>query len=182
VPNISQAEEDRDSTALVTAEVDRQSGWRVSMAGRTFSFEVNRTSSAAAATLFGLETDGGRWSDWAKPIIVQSGWERHGEPAPGGIGAVRRVGMWPVLVREKTVEYEQDRRHVYELIGPRTPARGYRGEAVFTPNADGGTDLRWGGSFTEAVPGTGPLMRLIMRGAITFFAARMIRAAERQSS
>ena len=33
------------------------------MAGRTFSFEVKRTSSAPAATLFRLATDGGRWAD-----------------------------------------------------------------------------------------------------------------------
>ncbi len=150
------------------------------MSGRTFSFEVNRTTRATAATLFRLETDGGRWSDWAKPLIMQSGWEQEGDPAPGGIGAVRKVGMWPVFVREQTVEYEQDRRHVYELIGPRTPAKGYRGEAIFTPNTSGGTDLHWKGSFTETIPGTGPLMRAIFLGAITFFSDRLVKEAERQ--
>ena len=150
------------------------------MPGKTFSFEVNRTTRAPAATLFRLETDGGTWSEWAKPLVMQSGWEREGDPAPGGIGAVRKVGMWPLLVREQTVEYEQDRRHVYELIGPRTPAKGYRGEAIFTPNASGGTDLYWKGSFTEAIPGTGPMMRAILRGAISFFSARLVTEAERQ--
>ncbi|HZQ30323.1 MAG TPA: SRPBCC family protein [Mycobacterium sp.] len=150
------------------------------MPGKTFSFEVNRTSRAPADALFRLETDGGRWSEWAKPIIMQSGWDQQGDPAPGSIGAVRKVGMWPMLVREKTVEYEQDRRHVYELIGPKTPAKNYRAEATFTPNASGGTDLRWRGSFTEGVPGTGWLMATIFRGAITFFSARMVRAAERE--
>ena len=33
------------------------------MAGRTYSFEVNRTSSASAGTLFRLATDGGRWAE-----------------------------------------------------------------------------------------------------------------------
>src|ERR1700758_5087156 len=93
------------------------------MSGRKFSFEVNRTSRAPAEALFRLETAGGRWSDWAKPIIMQSSWDRQGDPAPGGIGAVRKIGMWPLLVREETLEYERDRRHVYELIGPATPAR-----------------------------------------------------------
>ena len=136
------------------------------MAGRTYSFEVNRTSSASAGTLFRLATDGGRWADWAKPLILQSSWEQQGDPAPAGVGAVRKVGCWPILMREKTVEYEQDRRHVYELIRPRTPAKGYRAEATFTPNAAGGTDIRWGGSFTEGLPGTGPIMRAIMGGSI----------------
>lgn len=150
------------------------------MAGKTFTFEVNRTSSAPPATLFRLETDGGRWSDWAKPLIVQSNWERQGDPAPGGVGAVRRVGLWPLLMREKTVEYEQDRRHVYELIGPPSPAKNYRGEALFTPNAAGGTDLRWRGSFTEGVPGTGAVTRAVMRGAIQLISALLVKAAERE--
>jgi hypothetical protein len=109
---------------------------------------------------------------------MQSSWERQGDPAPGGIGAVRKVGTWPFLVREQTVEYEQDRRHVYELIGPPTPAKDYRAEAVFTPNDAGGTDLRWSGSFTEAIPGTGPVMRTLLRGAIKFFSARLVKVAE----
>jgi hypothetical protein len=152
------------------------------MAGRKFSFEVNRTSSAPAATLFQLVSDGGNWSSWAKPIVLSSSWARQGDPAPGGVGAIRKVGMWPVLVQEETVEYEQDRRHAYKLVGPPSPAKDYFGEVVFTPNAAGGTDIRWTGSFVEGVRGTGPLMRAAMGGAVRFFAGRLVKAAERESS
>lgn len=152
------------------------------MSGKTFSFEVNRTSSAPPATLFRLETDGARWSEWARPLIVHSSWEQQGDPAPGGVGAVRKVGLWPMLMREKTVVYEQDRRHVYKLIAPSTPAKDYHGEALFTPNASGGTDLCWRGSFTEGVPGTGPIMLAFLRGAIQLISLRLIKAAERETS
>lgn len=152
------------------------------MSGRTFSFEVNRTSTAPAATLFRLVTDGANWSKWAKPIVVQSSWARQGDPAPGGIGAIRKVGLWPVLVQEETVEYEQDRRHAYRLVGPPTPAKDYSGEVVFTPNPTGGTDIRWTGSFTEGVRGTGPAMRAAMGGAVRYFAGRLVKAAERESN
>lgn len=151
------------------------------MPGRKFSFEVTKTSSAPAATLFQLVTDGGRWSEWAKPIVLQSSWARQGDPAPGGIGAVRKVGLWPMLVQEETVEYEQDRRHAYRLIAPRSLAKDYRAEVVLTPNASGGTDIRWSGSFTEGVRGTGPAMRAALGGAVKFFAGRLVRAAERES-
>jgi hypothetical protein len=151
------------------------------MSGRKFSFEVTKTSSAPAATLFRLETDGGNWAEWAKPIVVQSSWARQGDPAPGGIGAIRKIGMWPMLVQEETVEYEQDRRHVYKLVGPASPAKDYFGEVVFTPNAAGGTDMRWSGSFTEGVPGTGPVMRAALGGAVRYFAGRLVKEAERQS-
>jgi uncharacterized protein YndB with AHSA1/START domain len=152
------------------------------MSGRKFTFEVNRTSSAPPATLFRIETDGARWSEWAKPIVFQSGWETQGHPEPGGIGAVRRVGLWPMVMLEKTVEYEQDRRHVYALIAPKTPALDYHGEALFTANASGGTDIRWRGWFTEGVPGTGPVMQALLRGAIQVISLRLIRAAEREAA
>jgi Polyketide cyclase / dehydrase and lipid transport len=149
--------------------------------GRKFSFEVNQTSTAPAATLFRLVADGANWSQWAKPVVVQSSWVRQGNPAPGGIGAIRKVGMWPVAVQEETVEYEQDRRHVYKLVAPSTPAKDYVGEVVLTPNAAGGTDIRWSGSFTEGVAGSGPMVRAAMGGAIKFFAGRLVKAAERES-
>jgi hypothetical protein len=144
-----------------------------------FAFEVRRTSNAPAATLFALEADGSRWSEWAKPIVFQSSWEREGDP-PGQIGAVRRIGTWPIFMREKTVEYEQDRRHVYEVISPRTPAHDYRAEATFTANAAGGTDLVWRGSFTEGVSGTGPVMRGVLGGAIRILSGLLVKAAERE--
>jgi Polyketide cyclase / dehydrase and lipid transport len=147
------------------------------MPAKTFSFEVKRVSTAPAATLFGLETDGGRWSTWGKPLIVQSRWERWADPA-GAVGAIRRVGLWPVLMYEETVEYEQDRRHVYTFARS-APVRGYRAEVLFTPTASGGTELCWRGSFIEKIPGTGPVAQRLLRGAIVILSARLVRAAER---
>lgn len=151
------------------------------MSGRKFSFEVNRTRSAPAATLFRLATDGADWKSWAKPIVLQSSWVRQGDPAPGGVGAIRKVGAWPMMVQEETVEYEQDHRHVYKLIVPVSPAKDYLGEVVFTPKVAGGTDIRWSGSFVEGVRGTGAVMRAALAGTIRFFAGRLAKEAERQS-
>ncbi len=94
-------------------------------------------------------------------------WVRQGDPAPGGSGCCK-VGMWPLLVQEETVEYEQDRRHAYKLIGSPSPVKDYSSEVVFTPNSAGGTDIRWTGSFTEGVRGTGPVMRAALGGAVRF--------------
>jgi len=152
------------------------------MSGRKFSFEINRTSSAPAATLFRLVADGGNWSSWAKPIVLQSSWARQGNPAPGGVGAIRKLGMWPLLVQEETIGYEQDRRHAYKMVGSPSPVKDYSSEVLLTPNPAGGTDIRWTGSFIERVPGTGPLMRAAMGGAVRFFADRVVKAAERESS
>jgi hypothetical protein len=86
--------------------------------------------------------------------------------------------MWPMLMREKTVAYQKDRRHVYAQIGPRLPAKDYRAEVLLTPTATGGTDLRWIGSFTEGVRGTGPLMLVFLRGVVWFLSRQLVKAAE----
>jgi uncharacterized protein YndB with AHSA1/START domain len=150
------------------------------MPGKAFSFEINRTSSAPASTLFRLETDGSRWAEWAKPVVMQSSWERQGDPAPGGIGAIRKIGLWPLLVREETVEYEQDHRHVYQFAGPLAPAKDYRAEVIFTPSAAGGTDIRWHGSFVEGLPRTGAVTLVVLRTAIQLISNQLIKAAERE--
>ena len=148
------------------------------MSGRKFSFEVHKTTSAPVQTVFRLLADGGNWKAWARPIVFQSSWATEGDPAPGGVGAVRKLGMWPVFVQEETVEYEQDRRHVYKLVGPRQPVDNYVGVVELTPTASGGTDIHWSGSFTEKLRGTGPAARAAMGGAVKFFAGALVKAAE----
>ncbi|HEU5470829.1 MAG TPA: SRPBCC family protein [Actinophytocola sp.] len=146
---------------------------------RRFTFEVTARSSAAPATLFALEADGSQWSRWA--LIPHSFWERQGDPAPAGIGAVRALGLRPLLVREETVTYEPDRRHAY-VMRSRMPVRDYRGELELTPRPDGGTDLVWRGSFTELVRGSGPVARAALRLMIVLLARRLVRFAERGSA
>ncbi|MGW5716294.1 SRPBCC family protein [Amycolatopsis sp. NPDC003865] len=141
--------------------------------GRKFSFEVNRTSTAPPEALFAREAEGPRWAEWGKPLIVQARWKR---PGPG-VGAVREVGLWPVLIREETVEYEPGRKHVYTFFGA-NPIKDYRAEVLLTPAADGGTHLRWTGSFTEPVKGSGPIVAAGLRAAIRLFSGKLVKAAE----
>jgi hypothetical protein len=54
------------------------------------------------------------------------------------------------------------------------------GEVKLSPNAAGGTDIRWSGSFVEKVPGTGPLVRTAYRGVVRFYARRLVKVAERE--
>ncbi|MEU3272600.1 SRPBCC family protein [Saccharomonospora sp. NPDC006951] len=152
------------------------------IAGRAFSFEVNRTTTAPPHVVFALVVDGANWSNWAKPLVLGSRMLRHGDPPPGGIGAVRVLGTWPVLMRERTVEHEQDRKHSYVLENSGAPLRNYRADLVLTPTESGGTRLHWQGSFTERFRGTGPLVRLGFKGIVTFIAARLTRAAERNAA
>ncbi|WP_026423814.1 SRPBCC family protein [Actinokineospora inagensis] len=145
---------------------------------RTFAFEITTSSSADAPELFAMVVDGRRWSEWARPVVAESYMEQEGDPAPGGVGAIRVIGRKPLLVREETVEYEQDRRHVYVLRSS-SPVRDYRGEVTLIPRDGGGTDLVWRCSFVERIPGTGPAFRAGLRSFIQDLSRRLVRAAER---
>ncbi len=143
---------------------------------RRCTIEVTARSRADAATIFALETNGGRWSSWARPLVPQSAWERQGDPPPGGVGAVRLLGLRPLWVREETVAYEQDRRHEYVMRTP-MPVRDYRAELVLTPLPDG-TDIVWRGSFTERIPFTEPVFRILIRALLWVLINRLRTAAE----
>ncbi|MEV5707378.1 SRPBCC family protein [Actinoallomurus sp. NPDC052274] len=146
--------------------------------GRRFSVTVTAHSSAAPATLFRLAADGGRWSEWAGTLAPRSSWERQGDPPPGGIGAIRRLGLWPIVVREETVAFEQDRLHGYALRTP-APLRDYRAEVTFEARDGGGTDVVWRGAFTELIPGTGPVVQRALLLLLRSLTRRLVRAAER---
>jgi hypothetical protein len=51
---------------------------------------------------------------------------------------------------------------------------------VFTPNAAGGTDIRWRGSFVEGLPGTGAVTLAVSRTAIQIVSGQLVKAAERE--
>jgi hypothetical protein len=148
------------------------------MQGKTFSFQVHRESRAAAAKLFRLVSDGGRWSDWAKPLVPHSSWVIEGDPAPGGVGAIRKLGLGPLGVTEQTVAYEQDRLHAYSLLTP-APMKDYQGEVLLTPKAEGGTTITWRGTFDERVPGTGKVLEKGLGTFIGKLADQLVKAAER---
>jgi hypothetical protein len=84
------------------------------MTGKTFSFEINRPAGATAT---------------AGP----NGRNRLSSNHVGSSTAPTAIGMWPMLMREKTIAYEPDRRHVYAQIGPPLPAKNYQAELLLTP-------------------------------------------------
>ncbi|MDV6011251.1 SRPBCC family protein [Haloechinothrix sp. LS1_15] len=148
------------------------------MAARRFSYEVERTSSADAATLFAMLSDGSRWSEWASPIVPSSTLLTEGDPAPGGVGAIRKLGVGPLGLREQTVAYEQDRLHGYVITSP-TPMRDYRAEVRLTPRSDGGTDIHWSGGFAELIPGSGAVLAKALESMIGRLASKLVAAAEK---
>ncbi len=121
------------------------------MAPRWRGFRHVLHSTAPPDVVFGLLADGGRWSEWAKPLVLQSSWEREGDPAPGGVGAVRKLGGGPVFVRERITGYEPPTRMTYTIDSGIPLVREYKAVVKLSPDGSG-TRIEWAGALTTVIP------------------------------
>ena len=71
--------------------------------------------------------DATRWREWAGSMITVSEWEREGDPAPGGVGAIRRLGRPPAYAREQILEYDPPRHLAYTIVSG-LPVNGYHAD------------------------------------------------------
>jgi|SRR5205823_12439942 len=142
------------------------------------TYEVTARSAAAPEKVFALLADGAGWAEWAGPMVVRSWWEREGEPRPGGIGAIRRLGLGKASSREEIVAYDAPHHLAYTWL-TRFPVRNYRADVRLEPDGTG-TRIVWGGTFTPAFPGGGALMRRFFLGTLGGIARRLAARAERQ--
>jgi hypothetical protein len=139
-------------------------------------YAVDVSSSAPPEVVFAVLVDAPAWSTWV-PLVSRSTYERQGDPAPHGVGAVRRLGarLGPVS-REQVVAFEEPTRFAYELRSGPLPLRGYRSEVRLRPEGQG-THISWSGSFTTRVPGLGAVMRRLMARYAEALAAEAERVA-----
>ena len=140
------------------------------------SYRVAGHSTASPERVFEVLADGAGWSRWAGPMIVKSWWEREGTPAPGGVGAVRALGMKRVGSREEIVAYDPPTHLAYTILSG-LPVRDYRADVRLTPDGSG-TRIEWSGAFTPKLAGTGGLIRLFLLSTIGGFVRRLAKYAE----
>jgi uncharacterized protein YndB with AHSA1/START domain len=141
------------------------------------TYEVSAVSAAPPETVFDVLADGAGWSTWAGAMVVRSWWEREGDPPPGGVGAIRALGLRRLGSREEIVAYERPTHLAYVILSG-LPVKRYRADVRLTPQA-GGTRITWHGVFVPKIPGTGPLLRAFLVLAVGGFARRLAKHAER---
>jgi uncharacterized protein YndB with AHSA1/START domain len=141
----------------------------------TTTYEVSAVSAAPVETVFELLADGAGWSAWAGPMVVRSWWEREGDPAPGGVGAIRALGLPRLGSREEIVAYDPPQHLAYVILSG-LPVKRYRADVRLVAEA-GGTRITWSGVFVPKLPGTGFLLRAFLVLAVGGFARRLARHA-----
>jgi hypothetical protein len=139
-----------------------------------WAFEVRATSQAPAEVVWPLIGEAARWKEWS--FLTRSDLDREGEPAPDGVGAIRRFTTLGMGSREEVVAWEPPH-HLGYVILTGFPVRNYRGDVVLTTDGDR-TTLTWSSSFDTKIPGTGRLMHEVLFFIIRRFAAGVVRAAD----
>ena len=91
--------------------------------------------------------------------------QREGDPAPNGKGAVRVIEGAGVRAVEEVVEFEPPNRMVYVVLSG-FPIKEHRGEIRLAPEG-GTTRLVWTVGFDPRYPGTGGILRWIVRGVFS---------------
>jgi uncharacterized protein YndB with AHSA1/START domain len=142
------------------------------------TYELTVRSAAPPQAVFDVLADATRWHEWAGFSVGTSTWEREGDPAPGGVGAIRRLGRWPVFGREQIVEYDPPGHVAYTVISG-IPVRGYHADVDLHPDV-GGTTISWSGAFEPTIPGTGALLAGVLRHTVLGYARRAATEAERR--
>ena len=127
------------------------------------SFAVAARSAAPPEQVFAVLADAPRWPEWAGRSIKHAEWVRTGTPAPGGVGAVRRLGGWPLFTQETITAYEPPSLMSYDVRG--LPVRDYSCTVELAPDGRGGTAIRWTGEFSAPRLLAGPV-RAMLSGVV----------------
>lgn len=87
-----------------------------------------------------------------------------GSPTPNGAGAVRVIETMGYKTIERVIDFEPHRRMTY-TVQRGFPVHDHLGEMLLD-EADGGTEVVWTVRFRPKLPGTGPLLALVVRQVI----------------
>jgi hypothetical protein len=141
--------------------------------------EATARTSAPREVVWDVLADVSSWRDWGDWHTTEL--EREGDPPPGGIGAIRLTARRPLRVREQVEVWEPRTRFGYTLLSG-LPLRDYHSVVTLTDAGGGGTNLHWESRFDVAVPGTGALLRWLVRRVLADIAAKLVAEAERRAA
>jgi hypothetical protein len=143
------------------------------------TYDISVHSAAPPDVVFGVLADATRWHEWAGFSVATSEWEREGDPAPGGVGAIRRLGRAPMYGREQITEYVPPVHLAYTILSG-IPVRGYHADVDLLTD-ETGTTIHWSGAFAPKIPGTGAILAAVLGRIVHGYATSAAAEAERQT-
>jgi hypothetical protein len=142
-------------------------------------FSFSAPCEADATTVMEVLDDVDHWPTWARPLLLQAQWERWGDNSLGGPGAIRKLGAWPVWIRE-TILTRGSHGHTYTVISPAVFSH-YLGTVTINEWPAGGVDVEWRIKFTARHTAMTPILKAVMWATISGLLKRLAAAAQRQA-
>jgi Polyketide cyclase / dehydrase and lipid transport len=127
--------------------------------------------------VFDVLTDHRRYA--AMTRLRKSELEREGEPAPNGVGAIRRLTAVGPPMREEVLVYERPSRFSYTLLSG-LPVRDHVGTAELRPEGEG-TKVVYAVRAQPTVPLAGGLVVAAIKQAIEQLLDGVARESERRA-
>jgi hypothetical protein len=115
------------------------------------------------------------WGDWQSTEI-----EREGDPAPHGVGAVRRMVRRPLTIREQVELLEPPSRFGYTLLSG-LPLRDYHSVVTLTDAGPDCTNLHWESRFDARWRVLDAPMRKLVRATLEDVGKKLAAEAERRA-
>jgi len=137
---------------------------------------VTRTIPAPPDEVFDLLADHANYDRFraihASELITQ------GDPAPNGVGALRRIKVRPLVFEEEITVYEPPTRLDYLIVKLNIPFQHHGGSITLT--ADGyGTHVDWRSSYTVPTPLIGGPEELVWQPVLSRGFRRVLEDVER---
>jgi uncharacterized protein YndB with AHSA1/START domain len=142
------------------------------------SFTFTTTVAAPIETVFDVLTD---HRGYVRISPLRSATlEREGDPAPNGVGAIRRLGLLGPPLREQVIEYERPTRFVYRLLSG-APVRDYVGTVELSSQGDL-THVNYRVEMFPTVPLVGRVVVAVARTAVGQLFKGIVKESERRAS
>lgn len=142
------------------------------------SFTLVREIGAPPEVVFDLLTDHRRYAEMTP--LRRSELEREGEPAPNGVGAVRRLSAVGPPIREEVVAYERPARFSYKVLSG-LPVRDHLGTVLLEAGGSG-TRMTYAVKTTPTVPLVGSIVVFGIKRGITQLIDGVTAEAERRAA
>jgi uncharacterized protein YndB with AHSA1/START domain len=142
------------------------------------SFTYERQVAAPPEIVFDVLTDHRRYTEITQ--LRKAELEREGDPAPNGVGAIRRLTAVGPPMREEVLAYEPGERFSYKLLSG-LPVRDHVGTVELTPGG-GGTRVVYAVRTTPTLPLVGGAFLVGMKFGIKQLLGGVAKEAERRAA
>jgi uncharacterized protein YndB with AHSA1/START domain len=142
------------------------------------SFTFTREIAAPAETVFDVLTDHRGYSSITP--VRKSELEREGDPAPNGVGAIRKLTAVGPPLREEVVAYQAPTRFSYTLISG-APVRDHLGTVELTADGDR-TKMVYVVRSQPTVPLAGPIVLAVIKQAVKSLVEGIVKESERRAA